>query len=67
MKPKIQNKIESFIKILKKYYLKKLVSVAPSGRTRRVDPDPHPIGSESKIFDLSGPGLKIFISPGPGP
>jgi hypothetical protein len=34
-------------------------------RARWVDPDP--IGSGSKIFDLSGRGPKIFISPGPGP
>jgi hypothetical protein len=25
------------------------------GRTRRLDPDPDPIGSRSKIFVLSGP------------
>ncbi len=41
------------------------------GRVRRVDPDPDPdpIGSGSKTFDLSDPGLgpKIFNETGPGP
>ncbi len=34
---------------------------ATSGRARRIDPDPDPVGSEISI--LSGPGPEIFLLP----
>jgi hypothetical protein len=39
--------------------------MSPLSRARWVDPDP--VGSESKISILSGPGPEIFLLLGPGP